>query len=72
MACSFNIEIACHSDIIDFIFVSTRQLLTAFVGKFRHDELLVFVMTNSEPLYPTPVEILNKTSANMDNCLDFV
>lgn len=46
--------------------------MTAFVGKFRHDEILVFVMTNSEPLYPTPVEILNKTSANMDNCLDFV
>jgi hypothetical protein len=29
-------------------------------------------MTNFLPVCMTPVQILNKTSANMDNCLDFV
>jgi hypothetical protein len=31
-----------------------------------------FVMTNSLPECTTPIQIWNKTSASMDNCLDFV
>jgi hypothetical protein len=54
--------------------------------KFRHDEILpgierinfvatkfqAFVMTNALSECMTPIQIFNKTSASMDNYLDFV
>jgi hypothetical protein len=54
------------------IFVSNMQLCSETGGVNSAMKNPVFVMTNSASVSLTPIGIQNKTSANMDKCLDFV